>query len=287
MDEIIRSTVDHPIMSSPFVAPEILKRDDAADRQAKLAKVVAKEVIPRLMSLHQQVLTDQPHPSATEIAHLAQLVLGPDNHVAAEFVRTLRARGLLMEALFVELLEPAAQQLGVMWENDECDFIDVTLGVGRLQELLAIFNSTHDMPALIERRRVLLATPPNEQHRFGIAIIEKFFRAGGWNVEVALGATPGELAALVDNDWYAVAGLTLSNQLQLGELQAAIRSIRANSRNPGIGIMVGGSAFAKYPDLLATVGADATAINAPTAVLVAQKLFDLGAKKGGCQLAST
>jgi MerR family transcriptional regulator, light-induced transcriptional regulator len=39
--------------------------------------------------------------------------------------------------------------------------------------------------------------------------------------------------------------------------------------------MVGGPMFTANPELAVTVGADATAPNAPTAVLVTQKLFDL------------
>jgi len=41
-----------------------------------------------------------------------------------------------------------------------------------------------------------------------------------------------------------------------------------------IGIMVGGPVFTANPELALEVGADSTAINAPTAVLLAQKLFD-------------
>ena len=38
----------------------------------------------------------------------------------------------------------------------------MTLGVARLQKLLAIFNCTHDIPALGQKRRVLLTTAPGE-----------------------------------------------------------------------------------------------------------------------------
>jgi methanogenic corrinoid protein MtbC1 len=41
-----------------------------------------------------------------------------------------------------------------------------------------------------------------------------------------------------------------------------------------IGVMVGGPVFTANPALAREVGADGTAANAPTAVLMAQKLFD-------------
>ncbi len=180
-----------------------------------------------------------------------------------------------MEVLFVELLEPAARHLGVMWENDECDFIDVTLGVARLQELLATFNATHELPALNVKRRVLLATTAGEQHLFGVAMVEKFLQAGGWAVDVALRASVADVVKRVRYNWYAVAGLTISCASQVDELKSLIAAIRAKSRNAAIGIMVGGPVFADDPRLVSQVGADATAINAPAAVLLAQKLFDI------------
>ena len=39
--------------------------------------------------------------------------------------------------------------------------------------------------------------------------------------------------------------------------------------------MVGGPVFIKRPELAMRVGADAAAVNAPAAVFLAQKLFDL------------
>ncbi|MFO1091330.1 MAG: cobalamin B12-binding domain-containing protein [Hyphomicrobiales bacterium] len=273
MTEIDRSRVDHPNTASTFVAPDISARSDAAERQARLAKVVARDIIPHLKLLHQQALPPDAHPSEDEIS-LAHLVLGPDVLAASEFVRGLRDRGLSMETLFVELLEPSARHLGSMWENDECDFIDVTLGVGRLQELLAIFNETHDVPTLVEKRRVLLATTPREQHVFGIAMLEKFFRAGGWQVDVSVRASVDDVVRLAHANWYAVLGLTLNCRSQIDDCRREIARIRAGSRNRSMRVLVGGAVFADAPELASAIGADATAVNGPTAVLASQKLLD-------------
>ena len=263
-----------------FVAPEIRQRDDAAERHARLARIISAQIIPRLAALHPAA---GPAPDAAappsdgEVSDLAHLVMGPDIDAAAAFVTSLRERGLPMETLFVELLEPAARHLGVMWERDECDFIDVTLGLGHLQELLAIFNCTRDIPALVERRRVLMTGTAGEQHSFGAAMVEKFLRAGGWGVQSAPWTTARDMAALVRSQWFAVAGLTLGSESHLDDLKAAIAAIRRHSCNRAIGVMVGGPVFLADPALAQQVGADATAVNAPTAVVVAQMLFDMGA----------
>ena len=108
--------------------------------------------------------------------------------------------------------------------------------------------------------------------------IVKFLRAGGWDVSSQAGTTLQQIAPLMRSRWFAVVGLTASSDRQLASLAATIRQIRVHSRNPVVGIMVGGPPFNECPDLAADVGADATAVNAPAAVLLAQRLFDMGAE---------
>lgn len=273
-------------LETHFVAPEIYRRSDLAARQAKLARVVSGEIVPRLLRLHAEVLPDAPPvvsliealaPSSADISGLADIVLGTDLEAAVAYVIVLRCRGLSMETLFVELLEPAARYLGEMWERDECDFIDVTLGVARLQKLLAVFNDTHAVPALDERRHVLMAVTPGNQHSFGAAMVERFLRAAGWQVQAQMSGTADDIAAIAHDTWFAVAGLTIGAERQLDSLAETIAQLRRTSRNRHIGVMVGGPMFTANPALARDVGADATAPNAPATVLVAQKLFDIGA----------
>ncbi len=143
-------------LETNFIASDIYRRDDLAARQAKLARAVSSEIIPLLLRLHSEVVPDSPPvevlieslaPSGADISGLADIVLGSDLEAAAAYVTVLRDRGLSMESLFIELLEPTARYLGEMWHRDECDFVDVTLGVARLQKLLAVFNDTHTEPS--------------------------------------------------------------------------------------------------------------------------------------------
>lgn len=270
-------------LETHFVSPEVYRREDVAERQARLAELVAERIIPQLVKLHSEVLPEAlpiEHvvealaPSRSDISGLAHVVLGSDLEAAAAYVLVLRDRGLAMETLFLELLEPAARHLGQMWDNDECDFIDVTLGVARLQKLLATFNGSHVLPDLDTRRQVLLAVTPGDQHYFGATMVERFLHASGWTVETAFDRSAAEIAHAARAEWFAVAGLTVGSERSLPALQDTIRQIRRESRNQMIGIMVGGPLFTANPGLAQEIGADGTASNAPTAVLMAQKLFD-------------
>lgn len=280
-----RHTLQH--FEKHFISPEIQQRPDVSARQSILARVISNEIVPRLLRLHTEVVPDAPcvdmliealRPSSTEIDALAHIVLGDDLEAAATYVTIMRDRGLSMEMLYVELLEPTARHLGEMWDNDECDFIDVTIGVGRLQKLLAIFNDTYTLPQLGTRRRVLMATTPGNQHSFGASMIEKLLSAAGWDVETEYSGDVDQILNMVQRNWFAVIGLTAGSDGQLPAMKSAVAQIRKHSQNADIGIMVGGPMFTQDPQLVAAMGADATAPNAPAAVLAAQKLFDIAAQ---------
>ena len=271
-------------LETHFIAPEIYRRDDLAVRQGRLAQLISSRVIPQLLRLHGDVLPDAPSvellvealaPDSADITGLADIILGSDLEAAVSYVTVLRERGLSMDSLFIELLEPTARHLGEMWDHDECDFVDVTLGVARLQKLLAAFNNSHTEPALDSRRAVLMAMTPGDQHFFGVTMVERFLLASGWKVQTETSATMQEIANAAQGRWFAVAGLTAGSTEMMEPLAATIRLIRQTSANPRIGIMVGGPLFTANPALALEVGADETASNAPAAVLVAQKLFDV------------
>ncbi len=280
-----RQTLHH--FEKHFISPEIHQRPDMSARQSILARVISNEIVPRLLRLHTEVLPDAPsvdvlinalRPSSSEIDALAHIVLGDDLEAAATYVTIMRDRGLSMETLYVELLEPTARHLGEMWDNDECDFIDVTIGVGRLQKLLAIFNDTYTLPQLGTRRRVLMATTPGNQHSFGASMIERLLSAAGWDVETEYSGDANQIIQMVKRNWFAVIGLTAGSDGQLAAMKSVVAQIRSESQNSDIGIMVGGPMFTQDPHLTVTMGADATAPNAPAAVLAAQKLFDAAAQ---------
>jgi len=268
------SNDDVTAVDANFVAPEVFARNDVAERHTRLAHVVSHEIVPRLRNLHRTEPEFAAVITAEEVDRFSHLVLSPDIRTAEAFMTLLRERGLSTELLFEELLAPAARHLGEMWNHDECDFVDVTLGLGRLQRLLATFNCTHQDPMLMDRRTILMTTMPGDQHSFGISMVEKFMRAGGWRVRAERAGSVNELGRIVRDEWFALVGVGVGFDQHLGELANAIRLIRECSCNPALGILVGGPLFSAHPHRVREVGADATASTAPLAVLAAQRIFD-------------
>ena len=254
--------------------------DAARERCLALGQVVQAEILPQLMLLHRGFVTAEAKPvfkpNIEQIAAFTDLALALDDAPVIEAFAALLADGHPLDRLFLDLLAPAAALLGRMWDDDLCDFIEVTTAVARLQHLVTRFRIDGAALPLDGKRRLLLMGAPGEQHTFGVRIVEQFLRRAGWIVSSGLSSSPEEIAALVASEWFAVVGLTLSNATRLEPLAHAIRSVRKASCNRTIGVMVGGPVFLERPELVAQVGADASAVDAATAVLLAQRLLEFG-----------
>lgn len=258
----------------PRLPPILLSRMIAAEVIPRLARGLRAAPVPEPVA---PLAVTPPGVAATDVADVVALVLTAEADIVFAHVQILRGRGLSVQAIFLDLLAPVARRLGEMWEADTCDFAQVTIGLVRLQQVLRRLSPAFqdDAAAPDLALRALLMPAPGEQHTFGLVIVSEFFRRAGWEVSGAVHASDRELQDLVGGTWFAVAGLTLGSESRLDALVSCIRLIRAASCNRHIGIMVGGPLFLARPHLVAQVGADSTARDAPEAVLQAHRLLNL------------
>jgi hypothetical protein len=99
------------------------------DCKESLLAVIEKQIIPRLLNVQQfftgisksldesEFVGEQPQYQA-----FTQACLKSDSPTANAIVDHLTASGVSHERIFLELITPAARQLGVLWEQDLCDF---------------------------------------------------------------------------------------------------------------------------------------------------------------------
>ncbi len=221
-------------------------------------------------------------PGQADIERLAEDAIRLDAVLLFDHVEAWLALGLPVESILVELLAPAARCLGRWWEEDRCDFIDVTMGLWRLQEVM------HELASGVpgaggvapSGRSVLIGAPEGEDHLFGAVMVETCFRRSGWHTVAELGSGHAELEARIAGEWFDVAGLSASTTASLKVLPRLVARLRRASRNPDLVILVGGHAFADEPDLPARVGADAAVMDARRAVTLADRLC---ARRAACR----
>ena len=94
-----------------------------------------------------------------EIEEFGRLAMKPDSAQANAYFLKMRERGHSIDSLFVDFLAPTARHLGELWEQDRVDFIDVTLGVARLHELLEMFGLAEEIVGDDLRHRAILIAP--------------------------------------------------------------------------------------------------------------------------------
>lgn len=211
--------------------------------------------------------------SAADIAAFAPLAITLDACALLAEVDTYLERGLSADTIFVELLAPAARHLGDEWTADRLDFLDVTMGLWRLQEVLREV-AARTAPALTmgAARRVLFAPIPGDQHSFGPAMIDECFTRAGWCSNLLVDASRAQLLSAVSSTHYDLVGLTVSCDCHIGQLTSLIVAIRNVSRNTNVRVMLGGRLLIEDPDLARRAGADGTAASALDALDLAEQL---------------
>ena len=269
--------------ASAIHVPTVARR-----RIGNLAATIEDEVIPRLL-LSQRAQIREAHADVTPASNAAegcidefvQLLLTDELEVAYAYIDSVRVRGVSLSCIYLELLAPAARSLGEMWEEDRVSFADVTVALCRLHDVMRTLSSSLPTATdtLPQGRRALLIPMPGEQHTFGLVMVADFFRRAGWDVWNDAVSSSSDLVSLVRQEWFTMIGLSVGCEAHLEGLASTIHSLRRASRNKSIGVMLGGSLVAKNPELAIQVGADATGKDARQAVMQAENLVGMFARR--------
>ncbi|MFN6934894.1 MAG: B12-binding domain-containing protein [Tsuneonella sp.] len=266
--------------------------DDARD-VSHLSMLIENLVIPKLIAdredagirLSEQgfaeiVGTDRKRPiTSDDVEAFTALTLSSEADTLLDFVDNCLATGSSVEAIYIELLAPSARRLGEFWENDSGDFVEVTMALWRIQQIVRELALRVPPPvrACHGQRSALFSTMPGEQHSLGTLMIAECFQRAGWDTEVLIEPSRSELTGRAANRRYDLVGLTLTNDCPSGTIIGLIKSIRSASSNPGTCIMIGGRFVNANPHLADEVGADGYASDAAKAVLMADQLVPVTA----------
>lgn len=250
-------------------------------KRARLLRTIEGEIVPRLVLARRvdrgadPLQAAQPRvPDHSDVSEFVRLLMAHEVNVASAYVEMVRRRGATLEEVCLDLLAPAARQFGLLWEEDECDFMQVTVGLCRLHQLLLELSPEFafaDGDRKVDRR-ILLASCPGEQHTFGISLVAQFLRRSHWEVWHEFPSVCAQIVELVRVHWFSVVGISVGTEARLDQLAQTIGAVRRESRNARVGILVGGPIFVRKPELAQKVGADATAADGPQAVLRAEHI---------------
>ncbi len=254
------------------------QRPAVEERLSRLVDTIERDIIPRLVRAHSRAPDLRPvalAPQPDEVARFSEFVLSRNDAAVQAQLAALRERGVSVESIYIDLLAPAARHLGVLWEEDRCHFADVTVGLGRLQQIMrglsSAFGTEIDPPA--GGRRALLAPAPGEQHTFGLSMVAEFFARAGWEVVGVMDPMSAKLEDRVKNEWFDLVGFSAGSTTRLQPLTDCIQSVRRFSHNRALAVLVGGPLLVVHPELAERIGADGATTDGRQAPLLAERLL--------------
>lgn len=273
------SAVLRGVISAPLERVRRKTSMGKSDPGDSVNSIIESEIIPRLLMAHsasdRPVKAKRSRPiNPDDASRFAMLPLRLEAASLLEEVDAFIADGASVETICLDLLAPAARRLGEMWENDECDFIDVTMGLRRLQEVMREIaaRSPADLSGLAMPRSALFSPMPGDHHNFGTLMIEEVFSRGGWQSEALVKPERRELLDRLARQPFDLVGLTLSRDCPSAALANLIKAVRNVSANPHIIVLVGGRMINENPDIAVEVGADGTGLDALAALELANNL---------------
>lgn len=250
----------------------------AARREGALGSLIEGEIIPRLLLAH-TTIARRPRPEGSgillpeEAERFAPLPLTLEADELLALVEAYLARGVSVEAVLLDLLAPSARALGLLCDEDRCNFLDVTMGLWRLQEVTRTIaaRSPALARALGPAPSALFTPMPGEQHSFGTLIVEQVFDRAGWQTEVLIGPLRADLLQTVASRAFDLVGLTVSCDCEAAVLGELIAGIRGASKAGGLQVLIGGRMVNERPGIAEATGADGTAADARSALALAER----------------
>ncbi len=240
-----------------------------------LHRLVEQELVPRLLDatrVHASRPLPADPPSPADVETLVALLLADDAEGCEAWIDALRATGIGADRLCDGLFAPAARRLGERWDEDRCDFVQVSIGLGRLQSLVHRVGADAACAARGARTgRVLVATLPGRDHLLGAVIVADAFRRAGWDVAFEPGASESDLLRSVRTVRFDLIGVSVALERDGPPVRALLDALRAASRNPSVTTMAGGPALRRRPALHDELGVDLVANDAQEAVALGDR----------------
>ena len=238
-----------------------------------LVKTIEGNILPLIIEQHLDSSIPEQLPakqiiSQKAVKDLTQLVLQEDARISVDYVKEIHASGTSLEDIYLLLLTPVARKLGAMWDEDESSFTEVTIALWRIKQLM------YDLSPIFQQyseqgktgSSIMLVPLPGSQHNLGLFMVSEFFAKAGWRIWGELAATEEDIVSMAANEWFDIVGLSASVQEQFPQLKELIKRIKAKSKNPHVGIIIGSPVFNQFPELIDDIGADMVGMDAEDAL---------------------
>ncbi len=193
----------------------------------------------------------------------------------ANLLSEVRRSRISLAALADIYIPEAARRMGESWHDDQMSWMDVSIGVGRMQSLLREIGSawSADQAGDTGHGTVLLIVPDREQHTLGPMVAMGQMRRYGVSVCLRIAPSFTELRTLFAPRQFDGILISVATKDKLEAVGNTIKYIRTIMSKP-CPIVVGGAIMSKVEDPASLTGADFSSNDIGAALEVIGLKFD-------------
>lgn len=215
---------------------------------------------------------DDRKPLVKLLEQYLELLLKGDRHSAGKMIIEAVDNGISVKDIYLHVFQSSLYEIGRLWQENKITVAQehyCTAATQLIMSQLYPYISRGDKSG-----KVLVATSVSKElHEIGVRMVADFFEMDGWNTFYLGANTPTE--SIIETIITKRADLVLISATissHIGEVMELIRAIRSCGECRDPKIIVGGYPFRVDKELWKKVGADGQAVDAETAVEMAEKL---------------
>ncbi|WP_299849888.1 hypothetical protein [uncultured Roseovarius sp.] len=218
---------------------------------------LAREVIRRLATRDSK-LDHVPHsPSTTELQNFCMALISDDDKAAAEIIIGVRAEGMPAELIYLKYLSAAARMLGEWWNEDRANFVEVTVGTGRMVAIMRGMRHLFTPTVSATNRSAVFASVPGEDHTMGVRMAADLFRKDGWEISLKIGLNHDALIREIELTPNSIIGLSIGGRHSIDALTRLVVALHICC--PNAPLLVCGQDIRSMKPLLSLLGLDGVA----------------------------
>lgn len=206
-----------------------------------------------------------------------QALVEADLAGARGLVEEAVASGTSVQAVYLDVLQPALYEIGRRWAEAEVSVAQEHLATAVTETLMARLSERMGGDGRPRRgRTAVIACAEGELHAVGARMVGDFLDADGWSVEFLGAITPPvQLARYVAERGAEVVAVSAALPERTTQVTAAVRALGMLERRPCV--VVGGQAFGGSEARALRTGADLYAPDAAAAVTLLGDRFPVAA----------
>jgi methanogenic corrinoid protein MtbC1 len=262
---------DHLALSLDWLSEFFAARMDPSDGAVVAASLRATRI--NFLKTSEVPLTPpEPPEPAPEAAAFQNALLAGDQKAALAIVNRCIDSGKNLIDIELHVIQAAMYQIGEKWQGNQVSIAQEHIATAIVQSVMTVALLRSNPPTPINKR-VLLACVAGNHHAVGLRMVADSFQLAGWQIQY-LGAdvpTPSLIRHVAESSPDLV-GLSISFAQQLRVVKDVIGQLAMRFGTARPAVMIGGLAINRFRRLIDLVGADASSVDAQTAVGTANQL---------------